>query len=1161
MNAERWQQVETLFQAACDLPPGDRRAFLQAECHETTVRQEVETLLASCTEAPDFLEEPALAGVGGAPPREEPAEFIGRRLGRYEITSLIGSGGMGAVYRAERADDEFKKTVALKVIKRGMDTDEILRRFLTERQVLAGLEHPNIARLHDGGATDDGRPYLVMELVEGVPIDEHCTKQRLAIDDRLGLFLKVCSAVQSAHQSMVVHRDIKPTNILVTEDGEPKLLDFGIAKVLDPSPAEVAASALGMTVTEARILTPRYASPEQVGGRMITTASDVYSLGVVLYELLTGREPYRLTTGSRAELEDVVCTQEPRKPSAIAARPADVRRLRGDLDTIVLKTLRKEPERRYASVEQLAEDIRRHLEGLPVLARPGTFLYRTGRFVSRNGVAVAAAAVLTVGLVAATIVSTTMFARAESAKRDAFEQAAIAQWRAYAANVAAAHAALIERHDNVAARVRLEQVVPGLRGWDWDHLSSRLDRSLWSANTGGRVSAVAFSPDQRFVATGAGIGAKGFVHLWDARTGAEVASMAGHTSWVRDVAFSADGTLLASVGADAVRIWSVETGETVGTLTDHDRPVSAVAFSADGRFVASGEGKHLYGGDPAPHVVRIWSLQTHETVAVLEGHQGDLWALAFSRDDALLAGASSDGTVRIWEVASWQEKATLKGLKAAVECVAFTSDGTELLAGSLKNVVMRWDIATAAPVATHRGPKAGTMCFAIDADRGLAASASQASNGGDNSVIVWELETGAVRTRLLGHDYPGGVWDVAFSPDGTRVAAGAWEFDVRLWDISGSPPSRVLAGHEHGATQVAVTPDGSLVASGDSAGVLKLWEPASALVVDTIVAHDAPVRGLEFSPDGWWLISGGRDDGVRIWKTSDMTLMRELEDHTGELYAIAVDPTGERLATASMDASIHVYRVEGWELERTLNPGRSVCALAFSRDGTLLASGTGARVSNSTQVIHIWDVASGDQLHEMGQIAGWVTGLAFSPDGSRLISTGRDNHVRAWETATGEELGSAHNRGGGYMIYAQALSPNGKRLALAAALQDVGIWDAERLERLLTLRGHERLLVNDVEFSADGRWLLSAGEDTTVRIWDTATALEGLPGQVVRRLVGQHGDVAEVIARLERDPWLTDAQRDEALRLARRIESRTQSRSDASNGLERVREVARRDGG
>ena len=403
-----FQRLDALFDAALERPPAERAAFLDTACAgDAGLRREVERLLAADARATSFLEQPAVS----PSPRESPEPPLPRRLGPYLLLREIGGGGMGVVYLARRDDEQYEREVAVKILRAGSRDTEAVHRFLAERQILARLEHPDIARLYDGGTTEDGRPFLVMELVDGLPLDEYCDLHALPIDARLALFQRVCAAVQYAHQNLLVHRDLKPANILVTAGGEPKLLDFGIAKQLAPEGAGTAGTDL--TRTGSRVMTPSYASPEQIRGEPITTATDVYSLGVVLYGLLTGRGPYRVASGLPHEIEKAICDQEPERPSqalfrrgdpapetiarARGTRPAALqRKLRGDLDTIVLTALRKEPARRYASAAELAADLDRHLQYLPVAARPDTLLYRTRKLLRRRQKTVAAAAVAAV---------------------------------------------------------------------------------------------------------------------------------------------------------------------------------------------------------------------------------------------------------------------------------------------------------------------------------------------------------------------------------------------------------------------------------------------------------------------------------------------------------------------------------------------------------------------------------------------------------------------------------------------------------------------------------------------------------------------------------------------------------------------------------------------
>ncbi|MBS0380009.1 MAG: serine/threonine protein kinase [Proteobacteria bacterium] len=405
---DRWQRTRALFHACIELSPAEQDEFLSRECAaDPGMRAEVQSLLAALASSNSFLEVPAAAAdVSGE------SSWIGRILGAYRILSLLGAGGMGEVYRAVRADGLYPQEVAIKLIRRGLAGEFMLNRFRAEREILASLQHPHIARILDAGITDGGAPYLVMELIKGVPIDQFCESRGLTVRQRIELFLDVCGAVHFAHQHLTIHRDLKPGNILVTDDGQVKLLDFGIAKVL--------AAGDGAAQTQVHAMTPEYSSPEQIRNQPITTASDEYALGVLLYRMLTGRSPYRTDSADTYTLAREVCEADPPMPSAaLASDSALVTRnqLRGDLDSIVLTALRKEPARRYASVQQLADDLQRHLDQRTVAARPRTWRYAAGRFVARNRALSFALAAIAVVLVAG-ILATEHQARIAAAERD-----------------------------------------------------------------------------------------------------------------------------------------------------------------------------------------------------------------------------------------------------------------------------------------------------------------------------------------------------------------------------------------------------------------------------------------------------------------------------------------------------------------------------------------------------------------------------------------------------------------------------------------------------------------------------------------------------------------------------------------------------------------------
>ncbi len=457
MNTQRWHDLKALFDEALARPPGQRAAFLEQSCDDDELRREALSLLAFYDDDPDFLEHPVRVEALRVVAEEATPDPADRPIGPYRLVREIGRGGMGAVYLAERADGQFRHQVAVKLVRQGGPREDLLRRLRHERQILASLQHPNIARLYDGGVSEDGVPYLVMEYVEGLPIDRYCDDHQLSTTERLRLFRTVCAAVQYAHQNLVVHRDLKPSNIFVAApaaglssdgrkraEGRVKLLDFGIAKLLDDVNT---AETIPMTQTGMRPMTPEYASPEQVRGEAVTTASDVYALGIILYELLTGHRPYEVRGLTPSAVERVICQQDPPRPSTAVLRTVETtrtsgngqtttpeivsaarstqperlrRRLEGDLDNIVLKALQKEPERRYESVAALSDDVRRHLEQLPVVARPDTVGYRISKFVRRHTVGFAATVLVVMALLGG-IVATVYQARVAAAERDRAE--------------------------------------------------------------------------------------------------------------------------------------------------------------------------------------------------------------------------------------------------------------------------------------------------------------------------------------------------------------------------------------------------------------------------------------------------------------------------------------------------------------------------------------------------------------------------------------------------------------------------------------------------------------------------------------------------------------------------------------------------------------------
>ena len=546
----RWQAVDKILDEVVDVSPSKQREILQRSCgDDVSLRREVEKLLANLETAPDFMEIPAVNSALTLLNDENGEKLIGQNIGPYRLLKLIGQGGMGTVYLASRIDEAYRKEVAIKIVPPFLHNVETERSFRRERQILAKLEHPNIARLIDGGTTAENIPYLVMEFVEGEAITEFSSKKNLSIRDRLLLFLKVCSAVKFAHQNLIIHRDLKPNNIFVTDEGEVKLLDFGIAKLLRPELLDIT----GDLSYGANILTPNYSSPEQLRYENITTASDVYSLGVILYELLTEHRPHDLKQKSLPEILRIISQENPTKPSR------HVSTLDGDLDTISGKALAKDVAERYQTVDELSTDISRYLSNLPILARQPSTIYQLRKYVTRHKIGVSTAALILILLVG--WLATTILQR-NAARRQAMQNLELA----YSADMNSA--AIAWKNANLTRlRDLLDRYTPkssddaDLRGFEWRLLDNLIHPKgkVLTIKHEKEVWRTAFSPDGAKFATGC---ADGFARIYETSTGKLLATTQIEEKNIWRVKFSPDGKFIGTASGDTAsstaRIWNAE---------------------------------------------------------------------------------------------------------------------------------------------------------------------------------------------------------------------------------------------------------------------------------------------------------------------------------------------------------------------------------------------------------------------------------------------------------------------------------------------------------------------------------------------------------------------------------------------------------------------------
>jgi WD40 repeat protein len=1025
----------------------------------------------------------------------------------YEVLGELSRGGMGVVYKARQLG--LNRFVALKMVLAGTHASaEERERFRTEGEAVARLQHPNVVQVYDIGE-HDGCPYLSMELVAGPTLTQACGGQPQPARVAAALVETLARAVACAHAAGIVHRDLKPGNVLLTRaasslaDAVPKIIDFGLAKRLDD---------IGLTQPGRVLGTPSYLAPEQVQGKRGPQgpAVDVYALGVILYELLTGRPPF-LAESVESTLALVV-NEDPLPPRRLHAK------VPRDLETICLKCLAKEPPRRYASANELADDLRRFLDDQPIRARPPSLAYRMAQYIRRHKPLIGGT-VATVTALLAGLIATAIFALGEARQRQRAER------DAYQARLAAAVAALTE-NDVAEARDQLRAAPEGLRGWEWHHLNGRAEEENPSVVRPGKdydAFGGFFEPGRLLAASTQ----DHRVRVVDAHTGAVLRDL-GAGLLLPGVSQTRQGPVLLAVDGDSLSL--IGAAGAVGRV-----PLPLLPPPSAGVLSPAGTRLALWWARPElasrAVVLDVPSGKTHLQLT----SPSAIHCLAFSPDGTRLGAGCQDGRVRLWDAASGAEAKPLQGHTGAVWGLAFHPEGGQLATGSADRTLRRWNLGTGAPIDVRRGH--------FDEVKGVAYSPDGrwvASGGLDLTVRVWGTDSGEAPAVLGNHG--GDVWQVAFSADGSSIAAICEKRgEARVWPAPARAELRVLRGHKDFVYPVAYSPDGRLIASGGWDHVLRLWDAASGEDVGVLGAEARllPFCSLAFSPDGRRLVSRSAEGKLQIWDAETGQCLAEppcakMYD-PGSAHSVVVTPDGRRAAAGEGKG------VRWWDLDTAGEQGRlelpleEVRLLAMRRDGLLAVAGKGpdiVLVEPDTGRVRV------TMRHaDVGQEAvssTVVQALAFSPDGRRLLSAGRDRLLRLWDAETGALVKKMEGHTG--EVFAAAFHPDGKRIASGGRDRVVRIWDAETGEELVRLPGHTNYIFS-LAFSPDGTALASGSGDFTVRLWETAPLSKRLEARhemaalrpeaegLVERLLREEGTAAKAAERLRTEAGLSEAQR------------------------------------
>lgn len=1149
MEPDRFARIADLFEAAREQAPDDRVAFVTGRAGgDSDLVSEVLELLGHHDDESDALDVPMTDRLAIGAPDDQLPETIGR----YRIIRRLGEGGMGVVYLAEQ--DSPQRTVALKVLKLGFASEEMWRRFEHETDVLARLQHPGVAQIYDAGTTETphGRlPYFAMEFVDGQAITDFVVNNNLSIAQRVRLLIDVCHAVQHAHQHGVIHRDLKPANILVGEDRRPRILDFGVARTVDAERQATMATAVGQLVG-----TLPYMSPEQVTGRpdLIDTRSDVYALGVVVYEVLAGRMPHQMQDESMTSVIRMI-------ESVDAPLLGSVDRVfRGDLETIVSKTLEKEPDRRYESASELAADLERYLDHQPIQARPVSTFYQLSKFARRNkGTAFAVlllAFVLLLSAAGGTILAiwalderdTALQAKAEQSRlareaedargeeerqrgiadakaAEAVESLKLAVWQEYVANLAAADASY-RTFDQSAGRRRLSTMDTRYRvNWEWRHLAARLLSPLRriqhiedATKRAIPVYNVEITPDGSRFVTGCRDGSVRFI---DSATGQLLKAFVPHSRPITDLGMSQDGALVATCGHDGkICVFDVESmsGKAAWTVPDdggESKLGSHVAIEVlpDDRVAvgrSSGE-------------VEIWHWPTLERVHLFKPAKRPI-SLDVSHDGTHLAIGNGSWQALVYDTTTFDEVHRITLKEQPIGTLAWSPDGRSI-ATSTRDFVRVWDVETGEMQSLMRGVT--DVIVGID----FSADGSQVITGSkDGTVRLWDAETGIIEEVMLGHDLP--IGDIAYASEVGRIVSGSDDGHASLFD----PQLLAVVVHrsESSITSLSTSPASNAIALGHGGGKVTLIDPETTTVLDRWTTGTR-THDVEHDRTGRWVITAD-DVGVGVWDAFDGRRRHELADTRA--WTVAAHPSDDRIASGFASGVVQIHDLDSG----ALLTDRSFGSAEVRRVVWVGEADDRLAVSTKDGRVFVWDVVTDDIVMEASVTNGWwVKGLTVDPTGELVVG----HHgwvVIAWRIADGTEAFRCGERNAPVndLMFIQ----DGKRLVVASGDRSIRLYDVETRDTVLTMRGHD--LAPDAIVATMGETILVSADRNRLRLWDTRLPSEreaylGRRAEIASRLTDSiRADVSRegtdaVFATLAADDTMDPETRSVAMQILGRI--------------------------